>query len=444
MNAVLICPAERPGLEQLGTGVPLAAVPILGQSLVEHWLEHLARKGAKHVRVLAADRPNLVRALVCDGARWGISAEVLPERCELTPEEALQKYGAGRIRNPVDNIMHVFPADTFPGLKQPLFTCYSEFFTGAIKRLCQTTPSDRIGIREIKPGVWVGLKSRIDRTARVAGPCWIGEHVWIGPDVEIGPNTIIEDRVFVDRGATVERSLIGSDTYVGQIVELRNSMAWGNRLINWQTGSSVLVPDEFLLSGFKRPKAMRIGASWPGRIAAILLLQLTVPFGLYALLKSSLLGLPAFRSRDAVLPFGHELPGQGSMITYFEMNSTNRWLKRWPQLWSVACGEFAWVGNRPLKPEYAAQLKTDFDKLWLQAPLGFVSLADVEQCFDRFDEQARAHASYYATAANRRLNFSILTRFVNLLWRRALDKGREELASPVPAPVPESSRITIP
>jgi len=343
----------------------------------------------------------------------------------------------------VRSLLHIFPAHTFPGLKQPLFSSFPEFFSAATKRLCQTTRSDRIGISEIKPGVWVGLKSRIECSARIEGPCWIGEHVWIGPDVEIGPNTIIEDRVFVDRGAMIERSFVGSDTYVGQLVELRNSLAFGNRLINWQTGSLAVVPDEFLLSGFKRPRRMRIGASWPGRIAAILLLQLTVPFGLYALLKSSLLGLPAFRAREAVLPFDHHVDEQQPTTTYYEMNSTNRWLKRWPQLWNVACGEFAWVGNRPLRPEYAQRLKTDFDKLWLHAPIGFVSLADVEQCFDRFDEQACAHSTYYAITADWRLDLSILTRFTKLLWRRALDKGKEELVSPVPTPVPESGRITI-
>jgi len=80
MNAVLICPAERPGVQHLGTGMPLVTMPVLGQSLVEHWLDYLARRGARHVRVLAADRPNLVRQLLGDGARWGLRVEVLPER----------------------------------------------------------------------------------------------------------------------------------------------------------------------------------------------------------------------------------------------------------------------------------------------------------------------------------------------------------------------------
>ena len=442
MNAVLLCPGERPGLDQLRKAGPLALVPMLGQSLVEHWLDHLARLGAKHVRVLAPDRPDLIRAVVGDGSRWGLQAQVLPERDELTVEHAFAKYSAADVSNSVKSPEHVFAGYALPGINQAA-TDYESLIAGLKARLTQIKPTDRIGIREVQPGIWVGLRSKIHPRARVHAPCWIGENAWIGPDAVIGPNSVIEDRVFVDRGAWIEDSLILPETYVGEVVEVRSSIASANRLVHCKTGSAVVVPDEFLLSGLKRAKPLRLGAGWAGRIAAMLLLQVTVPFGVYALVKSSLIGLPAFRRREAVLPFEHEFSGQPRTITYYEMNSTNRWLKRWPQLWNVACGEFSWVGNRPLKPEQANQLKTDFEKLWLNAPLGFVSLADAEFCFDRFDEQSRAHSAFYATCRDWRLDYSILTRFAHLLWRRALDKSKEELTTPVPAPVPESSRVTI-
>jgi len=444
MNALLICPAERAGLEHLFKAAPLAAVPIFGQSLVEHWLDEMGRKQAKHVRVLAADRPHLIRSLLGDGSRWGFKLEVLPERVELSREETLAQF-ASCATDPVTSLDDVFTMNHLPGFpKFQLFDDYAALFAGLTSRLNAIGATDRIGLRELEPGIWVGLRSRIDKSARLHAPCWIGEHVWIGPDTDIGPMAVLEDRVFVDRGAWVEQSHVASDSYVGEFVELRHSLAWGPRLINWQNGSCLLVPDDFLLSGFKRPKPLRTGSSWLGRVAALVLLQLTVPIGIYGMLKSSILGLPAFRAREAVLPGSHEFSEQEERtITYFEMNSTNKFLRRWPQLWSVACGEFAWVGNRPLSPKHAAQLTTDFEKLWLNAPVGLVSLADVEGAFDRFDEQARAHAAFYATRADWRLNASILVRFSQRMWRRALDKGKEELAAPITEPVPESSRITI-
>lgn len=431
-------------MEHLIKAAPLVATPILGQTLIEHWLDEMSRRRATHVRVLAVDRPNLIRSLLDDGSRWGFKLEVLPERAEPTRDEALAQFSACS-KNPVTNLENVFLMDHLPGFpKFHLFDDYAAFFAALTARLNAAAPADRIGLREIEPGIWVGLRTRIDRSARLHAPCWIGEHVWIGPDAEIGPMTVLEDRVFVDHGAWIEQSYVAPDTYVGEVVELRHSLAWGPRLINWQNGSFLMVPDEFLLSGFKRPKALRAGSNWFGRLAALMLLQLTVPIGLYGMLKSSLLGLPAFRAREAVLPWSHEtLEQEQRTITYFEMNSTNKFMRRWPQLWNVACGEFAWVGNRPLSPKNASHLATDFDKLWLNAPIGLVSLGDVEGSFDRFDEVARAHAAFYATRADWRMDVSILTRFVKRMWQRALDKGKEELTAPIPEPVPESSRITI-
>ena len=62
MKALLICPAERPAIGTLAEAVPLVNVPLFGKSLIEYWLEYLSSRDAKEVFILAADRPELVRA----------------------------------------------------------------------------------------------------------------------------------------------------------------------------------------------------------------------------------------------------------------------------------------------------------------------------------------------------------------------------------------------
>ena len=52
----------------------------------------------------------------------------------------------------------------------------------------------------------------------------------------------------VDQGCAVEDSWIAPDTFLGTLAELKGSLAWGNLLINWRTGSHTWVPDPFLLS----------------------------------------------------------------------------------------------------------------------------------------------------------------------------------------------------
>src|SRR6266487_5290079 len=126
MKALLICPAERQGVAALAEYTPLCNLPVLGKSVVEYWLEHLGTLGAKQVCILASDRPEQVRALVGNGARWGLSVAVYPELRELPPEEARAKYRvaeeAAWLRAPHDAIF----MDHLPGLPEyPLLTSYA-------------------------------------------------------------------------------------------------------------------------------------------------------------------------------------------------------------------------------------------------------------------------------------------------------------------------------
>lgn len=248
MKALLICPDERAGVATLAASVPLANAAFLGKTLLEYWLEHLAGLGAQEVLVLAADRPEQVRAEVGDGARWGLGVTVIPDKREPTLEEARARHQAsdGTAWLPAPN--DVILMDTLPSLPQlPLFTSYADWFAAARALLPHELTADRIGVREVQPGVWVGLNARVAAGAKLIGPCWIGERAWIEAGATIGPNAVLEREVFVARGAEISHSVIGPETFVGQFTEVRNSIAWGSTLINWESDSCLQVPDEFLL-----------------------------------------------------------------------------------------------------------------------------------------------------------------------------------------------------
>jgi len=66
MKALLICPADRPGVELLAESTPLVLVPLLGKTLLDYWLDHLSGQGVKQVCVLATDRPDQLRAWLGD------------------------------------------------------------------------------------------------------------------------------------------------------------------------------------------------------------------------------------------------------------------------------------------------------------------------------------------------------------------------------------------
>jgi carbonic anhydrase/acetyltransferase-like protein (isoleucine patch superfamily) len=384
---------------------------------VEYWLERLVTLGAREVYILATDRPEQVRALVGKGARWGLRVQVFPEARELTPAEALAKYAESDHENWLPAPDNARTMDHLPGLPEaPLFTSYAGWFDAVTKWLPQAATADRIGVREIKPGVWVGLHTRIAPDAELRAPCWLGENVRISSGAVVGPLAILENDTFVEFGTEISHSVIGPETFVGKFTEIRHSLARGSLLTSWKLDSCTRVPDSFLLSSLGRNRSGTVPVGLFSRVIALLVMLLTSPLALMAILGAKFRGQPALRPRIAVRPrpvAAASIPGE--RLIYYELASQHSWLRRWPQLWKIVRGNFCWIGNRPLSPRQATSLVSEFERLWVTAPLGLISLADVEGCTDFFSDETRAHASYYAAQAGRRLNWMIFARALFLL-----------------------------
>jgi hypothetical protein len=413
MKAALICPADRPGIGRLAERVPLAAAPLLGRSLVEHWVEALALRGAKHILILASDRPSRVRNHVGDGRRWGVQIDVIPTARELTVEEARAKY---RPAGESEWLAEDFTvADFLPGQPElPLTESYAAWFAALRSWMPHTLTPGSVGLRELQPGVWAGLRAEIDPTARLTAPCWIGDYVRIGAHAQIGPGAILEDRVVVEPSARIVESVVGPDTYVGKYVSVERSLAHGALLINWQTTSWVQVPDPFLLCHLATRTRSLPRPSLLGRAAAGLAMAATTPFAIGAIGWSLVRGEAPWQLRLGLRP---QLEGRHSpheTFAYYELTAARNWLRRWPQFWSVMRGDLTWIGNRPLRPTQAMALSNDFERLWLAAPVGLISLADARGCPEGVSDEACAHASYYAVHASRGLHWFILSRAVAL------------------------------
>ena len=436
MKALLICPGERKNVAALTESAPLAVLPIVGKSLLEYWLEHLATLGAKEVLVLATDRPEQVRETVGNGERWGLRVSVLPERRELTPAEALKKFAAGSDGGWLSAPDGARVMDYLPALpNHPLFTSYADWYAAVRDWLPRAVTPDRLGVREIEPGIVAGLHARLASGVELRPPCWLGQNVQVGPGAVLGPGTILENNTVVEAGARITRSVVGPETFVGKFTEIRDSLAWGSLLASWRLDSCLRVQDSFLLSSLRRRDAAFAPPGVLGRVAALLAMLLTSPLALAFMVKAKLQGRVALRPRLAVRPGLRDAAAiPGGRLTYYELNGPRGWLQRWPQLWKIVRGNFSWIGNRPLAPEQAAGLANEFERLWLAAPLGLISLADVEGCREPHGVEARAHASYYAAHAHPRLNRALLVRAVFLLlFGIPCSQARERLAQALAA-----------
>lgn len=260
MKTVLICPSPRAATPLLSQAAPLALVPLLGQGLIEYWLSWLSRSACGEVLILAHDRPEMVECVVDVGARWGLNAKVLVESRELTPAEARLKYGSDNAETRIELLDH------FPGASQPLFSSYPDCFARMREWMPFAITLDRVGVKRVQPGVWVGSHSQVSPGARLHAPCWVGNHVFVGAGAVLGPGTIIEDGAFLEPGVEIVESVIGPDTFVGSLARVSDSFAWGQHLVNWKLGSTTLVPDSFLLCALRPPRRYRT-RGWLARLA---------------------------------------------------------------------------------------------------------------------------------------------------------------------------------
>ncbi|MBL9138744.1 MAG: sugar transferase [Verrucomicrobiales bacterium] len=404
MKAILICPSDRPSVAFFSRTRPLALTPILGRSLLDLTLAEVASQGATEILILADDRPEEIRRAVGKGEAWGVKAEVLPESQELSYDEARRKYvhrqPTGWLPAPLD----VRVIDRIAGTA-PLWTDPGTWFS-SLRHHIPAAACQRVGYRELSPGIWLHVRARVAQNARLEAPCWIGAFATVRPSARVGPGAIIEDHAYIDDGAEVTESFVGPATYVGALTDLRQSLAWGRGLFKWTTGSFTEVQDSFLLGELSGRAHRKRTSNLAGRALALVALAAFSPVALAAWFRKPP-GTPWFVQR-----YGVRAPVTNALLTevcrYHELNGVSGIWRRWPQLLNVARGEFAWVGNRPLSPEQAADLYTDFERLWLSVPPGIVSLADAEQCPDPVGDEARAHASFYAVQRNLSQDLHIL------------------------------------
>jgi NDP-sugar pyrophosphorylase family protein len=291
MKSILICPSERHELEELTGSRPLAALPLFGDTALGLWLSHLAARGVKHVKILAADRADQIKQLIGSGEKWGLECTVHNEAIEPSVNEARKKHKLATEDGYLDIPEDVQVVDHLPwDDSYPMMADYASWYGACQGILSRIQPGFRIGMKQVEAGVWVGRGSRIDTTAKLIGPCWIGRGVHVGANAVVGPNCVVEDETYIDDTAELAESWIGPDTYVGALTQVKHSIAWGNSLINWQNNSHIVVPDPFLLSSVEQARSAVTGLLAPKRLPALFTETFSRPIAALANLKAKLPG----------------------------------------------------------------------------------------------------------------------------------------------------------
>jgi len=406
MKAILICPEHRPTGGAFHRMKPLALMPVLGRSLLDHALNRLKKDGWQEVLVLASDRPEMIREATGKGQVWGLNVEVIATSHELSTELAEERYahhmnGDGKTWVRVLDSLEVLPGRTFWQTNFATFKSLKD-------ALQEPKLAAQMTMQEVFPDVWISTKARVSHLAEITGPVWVGPHAFIGAGAKIGPNSMIESGAFIDGGAIVEESWIGPATYVGATANIECSCAWGNGLLNWNDGSFLEVRDSFLLNDLTQRSASQKRASMFERALALLLMLATSPLALICLLRSCLSGEEALAERRVLLPPPQRVDAYARTYALLRLQGTTGLLQRWPELWRVVRGDMALVGNRPLSPEETTALRGPMAHLWMESPAGVFSLADALGADGDSIRESLAHSAYFTARRSLSLRLRIL------------------------------------
>ncbi|MGB9802214.1 sugar phosphate nucleotidyltransferase, partial [Desulfofundulus sp.] len=188
-------------------------------------------------------RPDGLITQFLEKPAWGeVFSDTVNTGIYVLEPEVLEYIEPGRM---VD-----FSKDLFPLLlreKKPLFGVVLPGYWCDIGNLQQYLQahqdvlSGRVEItipaREVEPGIWVGDGADISKSARITGPVLIGDRSYVGPDAEIEPFTVLGEGCLIQDRASIKRSVLWNNVYVGPGAALRGAIVAGR--VQVQANASV-------------------------------------------------------------------------------------------------------------------------------------------------------------------------------------------------------------
>lgn len=328
-------------INQLGAvneEMPGCMVPLLDRPWLQHLVENLITHGIRNIHFFNCDMPHRIEEHFQDGKRWGASFTYHLCRDEMAqlkrlrlqselaeadlillaransilfdiPDFSLSENCRPAILGPADKTEELFnwylvkPAELkqagdfaafgdlgghlksqirdnqqslacreFLLLDQAadLIAAQKEALSGRLKGLlCNAA--------EIEPGIRIARNVSIAPSAKIAAPVFIGENSQISDKAEIGPNTSIGSDCIVDSSSKISNSSIFPGTYVGEYLNIDNSIVNQSMLLNLDINGQIFLDEKFLLGTIRSGgfSAMLQSVCW--RITALIIFIAFLP-----------------------------------------------------------------------------------------------------------------------------------------------------------------------
>jgi NDP-sugar pyrophosphorylase family protein len=80
-------------------------------------------------------------------------------------------------------------------------------------------------------GVKLGEGAKVDPTAKLIAPCYVGPGAEVGADSLIGPNTTISEHVLIGKGCRIDNSILFAGASIGDYSSVKNAIIGENAIL---------------------------------------------------------------------------------------------------------------------------------------------------------------------------------------------------------------------
>lgn len=452
-----------------------ALLEVAGKSVIEHTIEDLVEAGFREA-VLVTSSIEAMRRQLGNGERWGIQLSYLLVKADTDPKDSLARLAGRRpvfvVRGDVlrgrfisrflDTSLERKGGVTagfsqgrsvgaWCGQRERLFErlsgadatgaeeielgdiglhaldCLSDFHAACLAAARGELSGVTFPGREAGTGIYAGRLAKVDGPEVREGELYAAEEARIGRGAGIRGTVVVGRGALVDRGATLENSVVMPGSYVGSGVELKHAIVAGSRLIRVDLGATAEVADDFLLASLDKPVWQPSMVSRVDRFVGLLLLLASVPLWPLALLAS------LFESPRRPLAWRRQISNRSRSerpVDFIEWRWQTRvpLLAHLPAVVAVVAGHLRLVGVRPPAPGEADAPREG-------NPAGMVgpALVDVEP--GASEEECRLAEILFERRNTRLRQFAYLARAAKLFFSRRAWRGGERAGHAFDRPV---------
>ncbi len=443
--------ADVPGDDHL-----LACLLPLGTaSFAERVMDSCALAGVRQIDVVVSEHPEALRAILQDGAPWGVQLNWHHAKGSASPYTVLRGMGLAPAEHVLIGHAHQWVGSRI--LRELMHSsgvaiqvagdvAWTGWFSTTAARLSALGPHEDYSSLEARarsmegahcviaaqtdfaqnlcatdllasqqhaldgtqeaaiPASWLRMPwgaaspdAVIHADAHIHGPVLVGAGCVVEAGAELGPGTVLAHDVFVANGARVSHSLVMANTYVGGQIALESALAQGNSIqsLKWAV-RTVLSPQDAMMAPL-RARA-NPATPWTSRLLAVIVALAFLPLLLAALVLQKLMqGHTLWRSVQVVQS---RIAGQDQLLHQtvrqsHSQQAPDRWVAHYGALLDIVQGSRNWFGLRPRTESEWYALGRDWQELFSRTAIGLFHAPAWSEDSDPLDSEAYAAADAF-------------------------------------------------